>query len=273
MGTYSKLPFDVIYHICLAVQDSNHKSLCNLSEVDRRTRLACIPLLFEGMVFDPQWGERAIPWDGFPEMIEDIIGNSVILNTVRSFHFQPGVRNAKDWPIPTSFFKLLFALPNLRHLALLLQDDYRHQVKCEFGLTDEEPIPTTRRKSLSTLNSLMIMSPEWIFLSDCSPNLKTLDVVQSSPCDWDSPQALDIDMAQLGRQHPDLKEFHCSVTGIDKNIKEIATSLPSIQILGLYGSGYSEPNGILASRLGFMADKATYCQKRTTCTPTRTSNT
>ncbi|KIM28394.1 hypothetical protein M408DRAFT_329466, partial [Serendipita vermifera MAFF 305830] len=244
MVTYPALPFDVIHHICSTVYHMNHKAFCSLSLVDQRIRTACIPFLFEEIIFDRQWGEDGIPWDGVPDAIEDILKQRAILNAVRSLHFQPWVHKFEESPIPTAFFKLLFSLPNLRHLAILLQSPYQDQFRRELGLIDEDTIQSGK-KLLPTVQSVRIASAAWMFISDCSPNLVALDVTNASTTNWPPHQDPDLDIAKLGKIHPELEELYCDLPGTEPNVREIADHLPRIQGLGLWGRGYREPNGIL----------------------------
>lgn len=244
MITYSTLPFDVVHHICSSVYRLDHKTLCNLSVANKQTRVACIPFLFEEIIFDKQWGEGDIPWDGVSDSIEVLLKQSEILNAVRSFHLQPWVRNPEGSPIPSAFFKLLFSLPNLEHVAILLQAHFHDQVKSEFGFNIEE-LAQSQPKLLPTVHSLRIPSPAWMFISDCSPNLTTLDITHASTTNWPSHETPELNIVQLGKTHPKLEELHCALTGFADTIKEIAHNIPRIQCLGLGGYGYREPNGIM----------------------------
>ena len=83
MTTYSDLPFDAIYYICVTAAALDSQVLRTLSLVDRCTREACIPLLFKDIVFDSQYREGSVPWDGLEAEIENLLGKEHILKAVR----------------------------------------------------------------------------------------------------------------------------------------------------------------------------------------------
>lgn len=83
MTTYSKLPFDVIHHLSLTLSELDRKALREFSRVDKRTRDVCIPLLFERIVVIRGWGKDAIPWDGEPEAVKNILGNDTIVKSIK----------------------------------------------------------------------------------------------------------------------------------------------------------------------------------------------
>jgi hypothetical protein len=87
MLTYSDLPFDIIDHLCSVIWATDGKGLFALSLVDRRTRSACIPLLFSEIIFDQQWGETGVPWNGFEANIEALLANERIMEAVKYARF------------------------------------------------------------------------------------------------------------------------------------------------------------------------------------------
>ena len=83
MVKYANLPFDVIAEISLAAWGMDSKLLREMSLLDKRTRAACIPLLFRNVVFDLQYGDGEIPWGEFNEGVENLLAQGLILRAIK----------------------------------------------------------------------------------------------------------------------------------------------------------------------------------------------
>jgi hypothetical protein len=121
-------------------------------------------------------------------------------------------------PVPRVLFDLLFSLRNLSKLHIDLQLEHLTQVKKEFDIVDDV-LPSVDAKTVITLESLIIPSPEWMFIAECAPNLTSLDIMSSRHYYWSSHMKLDIDMARLGKSHPNLTRLHCGETGMASHIQ------------------------------------------------------
>jgi len=117
--------------------------------------------------------------------------------------------------MPRIFFDLLFSIPNLSEMSLCLPSEHIKQIEKEFNVVDDV-FPRLNAKSLPTLESLTISSPQWIFVAECCPRLKSL---QLSPL-WYSYQypKLDVDVVRLGKSHPGLTRLHCQDVAMTANI-------------------------------------------------------
>jgi hypothetical protein len=138
--------------------------------------------------------------------------------SLRSLHFRLWVWRPETSPVPRVLFDLLFSLRNLSKLHLDLQLEYSTQVKKEFDVVDDV-LPGVDAKTLITLESLTITSPEWIFIAECAPNLTSLDIMASKHDYWSPHMEVNIDMARLGKSHPNLTRLHCGETGMASHIQ------------------------------------------------------
>ena len=83
MTCYADLSFDAVAHICFAAWETDNETLREMSLLDKRTRAACIPLIFRKLIFDCEYGESAIPWTDFTEEVENLLRQEIILKAVR----------------------------------------------------------------------------------------------------------------------------------------------------------------------------------------------
>jgi hypothetical protein len=134
----------------------------------------------------------------------------------RDLHF---VWQQETRPVPRVSFDLLFSLCNLSKLHIGLELKHLVQVKKEFNVVDDV-LPGVDAKALLTLESLAIPSPEWMFIAECAPNITSLEVrLETDDTDWSTHMMLDIDMARLGKSHPNLTRLHCWETGMPSRIQ------------------------------------------------------
>jgi len=137
----------------------------------------------------------------------------------RKLHFRPYVatRLIAASPIPNAFFTLLFSIPNLSEMIFCPQFEYLAQVKEEFYAI-EDVLPELDPKLLLMLEALTLPSPEWMFVAEYCPRLKSLEVLSRTQNPWHAYDELDIDIVRLGKTHPDLTKLHCRVTGIRTHV-------------------------------------------------------
>lgn len=108
---------------------------------------------------------------------------------------------------------MLFTLPSLVDVSVSLQQVYLPQVKEAFK---------SKARLLPAVDSLRILSPDWMFLSEGYPNLRCLDLkISTGVSYWDIEGGMEIDITRLGKAHPNLEELHCSETGVGAHIKGV----------------------------------------------------
>lgn len=274
MANYSNLPYDILHCICLSVLDCSASSkvdsdLLNLSFTDHRTREITIPILFQHLSFQSKWGKMSKEY--LDDVIEAIRQNNRILWAVRQvinnrvddiFIFSNRKVTLRDYiyqcaveEFPAKLGRLLFELPQLSTLIIDLpfksSASFVNALKMSTsGNTDSAMLPS--------VHDLTIQDYQWQCLTQLFPNLQSL-IVKTSPV-WRSPIPL-LDIAALGRVHPQLRRLHCSeVCGreilegaeidtrtqfvVNKAI-ELAEHLPLVEDLGFlrgYPRGFTKDN-------------------------------
>ena len=131
-------------------------------------------------------------------------------------------------------------------MTLTLQPWYISQFQKELNAVDDA-LSRLNAKSFPGLKALTIPSPEWIFVAEYCPQLKSLEILSSGE-DY-LPTELNVDVARLGKSHPGLTRLHCYEVGMASHIHgqslvvakypisngmvDIAANLSKIEDLGL----------------------------------------
>ena len=142
----------------------------------------------------------------------DLVGSKLHL---RKLHFKPSFPRSEASPIPRIFFDLLFSIPNLFELSLCLPSEHIEQVQKEFNVVGDV-LPRLNVKSLPTLESLTVSSSQWIFVVECCPQLKSLQIF-SLTYSYQYPKR-DVDVVRLGKSHPGLTRLHCQDAAMRSHI-------------------------------------------------------
>lgn len=142
-----------------------------------------------------------------------------VWHAFRSFHLEPRLSSPKDSAIPKSLFTFIFSLKNLSSLSVLFQPDYFVQVKKEFNVVSGGSSRQSFRL-LPNLQHLTIRSPGWMFIGESAPNLTSLDIKESAAghYPWNG---ITMDVARVGRLHPNLTSLHCVEVGWTSAIEGI----------------------------------------------------